>query len=131
MGHGVNGGFAKYVVVRSDQAYQIPKELSLDEAALCEPFAAAVQAVSQQTSVRLGDIALISGPGPMGLLCLKILLAEGIKTIVAGTHEDKLRLEKARSLGAAAVVNVTELDLSAVVAEETGATGVDVAFECV
>ena len=130
MGHGVNGAFAKYAVVRGDQAYEIPPGLSLAEAALCEPFAAAVQAVLQQTNVRLGDIALISGPGPIGLLCLKILLAEGIKTIVAGTHEDTLRLEKARSFGAAAVVDVSERDLSAVVAEETGGTGVDVAFEC-
>jgi L-iditol 2-dehydrogenase len=130
MGHGVNGAFAKYVVVRSDQAYEIPTGLSLAEAALCEPFAAAVQAVLQQTNVRLGDVALISGPGPIGLLCLKLLLAEGIKTIVAGSSEDKLRLEKAQSLGAAAVVNVNEIDLSTVVAEETRGNGIDVAFEC-
>src|ERR687887_783919 len=63
MGHGINGAFARYVVVRKDQAYKIPQGLSLTEAALCEPFAAAVQAVTELTDVRLGDVALISGPG--------------------------------------------------------------------
>src|SRR6266496_3374688 len=83
MGHGINGAFAKYAVVRKDQAYKVPQHLTLAEAALSEPFAAAVQAVTEITNVRLGDVVLISGPGPMGLLCLKLLVAEGIKTIVA------------------------------------------------
>ena len=130
MGHGINGAFARYAVVRKDQAYKIPQGVSLAEAALCEPFAAAVQAVTELTNVRLGDIALISGPGPIGLLCLKILIAEGIKTIVAGTDEDALRLETARRIGASIVVNVGRQDLSTVIAEETQGAGVDVAFEC-
>jgi len=37
MGHGVNGGFARYVVLRPDQLYFVPKELSLEEAAISEP----------------------------------------------------------------------------------------------
>ena len=74
MGHGVNGAFTRYVVVRPDQVYRIPAGLTLEEAALCEPFAAAVQAVTEVTQVRIGDTALISGPGPIGLLCLKLLV---------------------------------------------------------
>ena len=42
MGHGVNGGFTQYIVVRPDQLYRIPDGFSLDEAAMSEPFAAAV-----------------------------------------------------------------------------------------
>jgi L-iditol 2-dehydrogenase len=130
MGHGVNGAFARYAVVRKDQAYKIPDGLSLVECALCEPFAAALQAVTEVTSVRIGDVALVSGPGPIGLMCLKILAAEGIKTIVAGTTQDALRLESAKSMGATVVVNVTEQNLIDVVLAETGGAGVDVAFEC-
>jgi len=130
MGHGINGAFAQYAVVRKDQAYKLPQDLTLAEAALSEPFAAAVQAVTEITNVRLGDIVLISGPGPMGLLCLKLLVAEGIKTIVAGTSEDSLRLETARRIGASIVVDTSRQDLSAIVAEETRGAGVDVAFEC-
>ncbi len=130
MGHGINGAFAKYAVVRKDQAYKVPQHLTLAEAALSEPFAAAVQAVTEITNVRLGDVVLISGPGPMGLLCLKLLVAEGIKTIVAGTSEDSLRLKSAQRVGASIIVDTSRQDLAKIVAEETRGSGVDVAFEC-
>ena len=78
MGHGVNGAFARYAVVRQDQAYKIPEGFDMAESAVSEPFAAAVQAVEELTQVRLGDIALVSGPGPIGLLCLKLPAAVGI-----------------------------------------------------
>jgi L-iditol 2-dehydrogenase len=130
MGHGVNGAFARYAVVRPDQIYRLPEGFGLDEAALSEPFAAAVQAVGELTQVRIGDTALISGPGPIGLLCLKLLVAEGIQTIVAGAPGDTARLAAARSIGAAAIVNVGECNLLEVVKEQTGGMGVDVAFEC-
>ncbi|MCL5744198.1 MAG: alcohol dehydrogenase catalytic domain-containing protein [Acidobacteria bacterium] len=130
MGHGVNGAFTRDVVVRPDQVYRIPKGFALEEAALSEPFAAAVQAVTEVTRVRIGETALISGPGPIGLLCLKLLVAEGVKTIVAGAAGDAVRLESARAIGAAATVNVGERSLVEAVREETGGTGVDVALEC-
>lgn len=130
MGHGVNGALTEYVVMRPDQLYRVPDSFSLEEAALSEPFAAAVQAVVEITKVRLGETALISGPGPIGLLCLKLLVAEGIKTIVAGTNGDDKRLEAAKRIGAAAVVNVSEINLAEMVREETHGVGVDVSFEC-
>ena len=130
MGHGVNGGFARYVVVRPDQLYRVPDDFTLEEAALSEPFAAAVQAVTEITRVRIGETALISGPGPIGLLCLKLLVAEGVKTIVAGAAGDDQRLDAARRIGAAVVVNTATTNLSDVVLEETQGVGVHVAMEC-
>ena len=130
MGHGVNGGFARYVVVRPDQLYRVPDDFTLEEAALSEPFAAAVQAVTEITKVRIGETALISGPGPIGLLCLKLLVAEGVRTIVAGAAGDDQRLEAARRIGAAVVVNTATTNLGEVVLEETEGVGVHVAMEC-
>ncbi len=130
MGHGVNGGFTRFIVARPDQLYRIPEGFSLDEAAMSEPFAAAVQAVTEVTRIRIGDVALVSGPGPIGLLCLKLLAAEGVKTIVAGAAGDGARLDAARSIGAAVVVNTAEQDLAEVVRAETGGAGVDAALEC-
>ena len=130
MGHGVNGAFTRYVVVRPDQLYRVPDNFSLAEAAISEPFAAVVQAVTELTPVRIGETALVSGPGPIGLLAVKLLVAEGIKTIVAGAPGDGERLEAAKRFGAAAIVNVGERKLSEAVLEETGGVGADVAFEC-
>ena len=130
MGHGVNGAFTRYVVMRPDQLYRIPENFSLDEAAMSEPFAAVVQAVTEIAKVRVGESALVSGPGPMGLLCLKLLVAEGIKTIVAGAGADQERLSAALRIGAAAVINVGQQNLNEAIREHTGGVGVDVAFEC-
>lgn len=129
MGHGVHGAFAPYVCVRPDQCYRLPPGVSMEEGALVEPLAAAVHAVAERAVCRLGDSVLLSGPGPIGMLCLKLLLAQGLKVIVAGTSADKERLEKVRGWGVARTVVVDQEDLSAVVAEETGGAGVDLAFE--
>lgn len=130
MGHGVNGAFARYVVLRPDQLYQIPSNFSMEEAAMSEPFAAAVQAVTEISRVRLGDTAMISGPGPIGLLCLKLLVAQGVKTIVVGAPGDDARLDAALSYGASAVVNLGAQTLKEAIDEHTGGVGIDVAFEC-
>jgi L-iditol 2-dehydrogenase len=84
MGHGVNGAFTRYAVVREDQVYRLPEGFTFEEAALTEPFAAATHAVCEVTQPQAGDIVLLSGPGPIGLMCLKLLVAMGIHTIVAG-----------------------------------------------
>lgn len=130
MGHGVNGAFARYVVAREDQLFRLPDGLPTEQGALVEPFAAAVHAVCEIGDPRPGDVALVSGPGPMGLLCVKLLAAQGIRTIVAGVSADRLRLEKASELGAARTVDVETEDLQGVIRREGDGFGVDIAFEC-
>lgn len=130
MGHGVNGAFARYVVVRPDQLYRVPDHFTMEEAAISEPFAVAVQAVTEVTQAGIGETALVSGPGPIGLLCLKLLVAEGVRTIVVGASGDDLRLAAAREIGAALTVNTAEHDLGEAIREATGGAGVDVALEC-
>jgi L-iditol 2-dehydrogenase len=129
MGHGVNGAFTRYACVRPDQLFRLDDALPEEEGALVEPLAASVHAVAEMTTVRPGDVALVSGPGPIGILCLLVLLHEGIRTIVAGTSADAARLALAKQLGAARVIDVERENLAEIVREETAGTGVDVAFE--
>jgi L-iditol 2-dehydrogenase len=129
MGHGVHGSFTRFVVVREDQVYHLPPNVPLEDGALTEPFACAVQAVEELGEIRLGDTVLISGPGPIGLLCL-LLLRGRAKTIVAGTATDAMRLELAGRLGAEVLADVSREDLLSVVERETCGRGVDVAMEC-
>ena len=129
MGHGVNGAFARYVCARPEQLFRVPDHVPEEEGALVEPLAAAVHAVAEMTEVRPGDLALVSGPGPIGLLCLLILVHQGVRTMVAGTTADGGRLELARRFGAIRAIDVQREDLAAVVAAESDGQGVDVAFE--
>ncbi len=130
MGHGVNGAFTKFATVRPDQLYKIPSGISMKEAALVEPLAAAVHAVCDVAKFKFGDVVLMSGPGPIGLLCAKLLISQGVKTIVAGTSDDDIRLTLAKQYGAARIVKVDQEDLMAVIEEETNGVGVNLAIEC-
>lgn len=130
MGHGVNGAFTKYVSVRPDQLFKIPEALSMDGAALVEPLAAAMHAVGDIGKVKPGDVVLVSGPGPIGLLCVKILAMRGVKIIVAGTSGDIFRLDLAIQFGASRTIKADLENVIDVINEETSGEGVDVAFEC-
>jgi len=130
MGSGVNGGFTRYAVVREDMAYVVPDHVSLEEAALTEPLACAVKAIEELTDIRAGDTVLLSGPGPIGLICLALLAMKGCRILVAGTDADAARLDIARSMGADVVANVSRENLAELVARETNGRGVDVAVEC-
>ena len=129
MGHGVDGAFARYVCVRPDQMFRIDSHLPDDEGALVEPLAVAVHAVAEITEVRPGDVALISGPGPIGVLCLLVLAHQGIKTLVAGKAADVPRLDLARRCGASRVIDVDRENLAEIIRAETDGRGLDVAFE--
>jgi L-iditol 2-dehydrogenase len=129
MGHGVHGAFARYACVRPDQLFRLDDALAEEEGALVEPLAAAVHAVAEMTSIRPADVALVSGPGPIGLLCLLVLVHQGVRTFVAGTAADAGRLALAQQLGATRVIDVDHENLVEVVRHETGGAGVDVAFE--
>ena len=131
MGHGVNGAFTRYVVVRPDQLFRLPagsaaRRRGRVRALRCR----SPRRLRSHPTHGLAIVALISGPGPIGLLCLKLLAAEGIKTIVAGTEADLWRLGLAKRIGACAVVNVDREDLQSIVRERTGGLGADVVMEC-
>ena len=129
IGSGVDGAMAEYIIVPAHLAFKIPDEVSLDEAALCEPLACVVRSVIERASVKASDYVLVSGPGPIGILVLQVALAHGAKVVMAGTSQDRKRLELASKLGAVVTVVVDEEDPAVVMAKITGGRGFDVAFE--
>jgi L-iditol 2-dehydrogenase len=129
MGHGTNGGFTKFVVAREDMLYKIPAAMSLKEAAISEAFASSVQAVEEVASLTAGDTILITGPGPIGLMCLLLTSARRLRTYVAGTTSDTERLKIAEELGAICIRSDAD-DLKERIFRETNGRGVDAVFEC-
>ena len=80
--------------------------------------------------ITAGDVAVIAGPGAIGLLTLQVVRAAGATAIVLGTAADQRRLELARELGAARAIDVSAEDAGPIVAELTGGWGADVGLEC-
>jgi alcohol dehydrogenase/L-iditol 2-dehydrogenase len=115
-GYGVNGAMADYVKVPARCLHAVPDSLPFDLACLAEPHAVAYNAMCVNATIRPGDLAVVLGPGPIGLLCARMAaLAGAYPLVVAGLTNDRARLETARALGATHVVDVQKEDLAAVV----------------
>lgn len=131
IGSGVNGGFTNYVVVPAKNIHRLPENVDYEAGALTEPLACVVHAVTTTPTVSPGDVAVIAGPGAIGLLTLQVVKAAGATVIVLGTDKDDHRLALAKQLGADHTVNVQQEDGKALVESLTeGGFGADVVYEC-
>ncbi len=128
-GYGVDGGFAEFVAVRDTALHRLPDHVSFREAALSEPLAVAVHAVTECATVKPGQTVLVAGPGPIGLTVLQVARAEGAVVVISGTDKDEARLETATRMGGHSV-RVDMRSLPDSLRELTAGEGVDLAFEC-
>ena len=76
-GWGIDGAFARYLVMPEHLLHKIPDSLSYEEAAVIEPAANAIQDVLERAKVYANDSVVIFGPGPIGLLSLMAARAAG------------------------------------------------------
>jgi alcohol dehydrogenase/L-iditol 2-dehydrogenase len=125
-GYGVDGAMAAYVKVPARCLHHVPDTLSFDLACLTEPHAVAYHAMCVNACIRPGDVVVVLGPGPIGLLCTRMAaLAGAHPLIVAGLDIDRQRLETAKALGATHTVNVQHEDLETAV-RDLASLGADV-----
>jgi L-iditol 2-dehydrogenase len=93
------GGIAEAVAAPWRLLHKLPSGLAAEQAALVEPTTVAVHAVMLQPP-RPGDVVLVTGPGPIGLLAGLVARAGGARVLVAGTPADAAtRLPTAARLG--------------------------------
>lgn len=129
-GYMIDGAFAEFLCIREERCHRLPDTVSFRQAALGEPLAVAVHAVIERSTIYPGDVALISGPGCVGLLTMLVAKLTGARVIVAGIGKDERRLALARELGADFVVDASQEDISEIVQKVSGGAGADVVYEC-
>lgn len=130
LGSGIHGGFARYCGVRQEILFKLPDDLDMEAGALCEPFACAFQAVVELTEILPSEVVVVSGPGPIGLMCMMLARAHGARVVVLGTSADGKRMALARQLGADEVVDVETMKVREVIDDLTHGLGADVVLEC-
>jgi L-iditol 2-dehydrogenase len=123
---GWRGAFCRFKAVSADNLLRIPDSLASRAAALTEPTAIALHAV------RLGDVGpddrvLVTGAGPVGLLIVAVLRAQGVADITV-SEPSAGRRRQALAVGATRTVTPDTLEEPAmgVTVREPFA----VAFEC-
>ena len=128
LGSGVNGAFARYVAVPERLLHKIPDRLSFDEAAMVQPCADIVNAVTRNADVYPGDTVVVLGPGPMGLLTTQVAKASGAGKVIQTGHRG-IRLDIAKEVGADETIAIGEEDPVEKVLAMTDGLGADVVFE--
>ncbi len=117
---GGGGGLSEKIVVERRWVHPIGA-FPLDQAALIEPLSVGHHAFTR-SGAKSGDVALVGGAGPIGLLLAAVLKAEGLTVIVSELSE--ARKAKARSTGVADhVLDPSTQDLVTEVRSSPAASG--------
>ena len=117
-----HGGFAPRIAVDATRLVRVEGALTDDEAALVEPTTVALHAVLRSRP-RPGEVVVVQGCGPIGLLTLQCALALGASSVVA-VEPAQGRRELARALGADDAITPDEASA------RFGRHGADLVFEC-
>ncbi len=102
----VQGAFRSLLRCDAVQCVPVAPGVPLQLAALAEPFAVGLHAVSRAGSL-LGKRVLVSGCGPIGVLALAAARVHGAAEVVATDVVDE-PLAVARALGASSTINVAK-----------------------
>lgn len=129
IGINLDGAFAEYMRVPAEAVRQgnvIPIEEDRDPAvaALIEPLACVLRG-QNAINVRSGDVAVIMGAGPIGVLHMLLAKARGAAKVIVSEPVEQRR-QQALELGATLVVDPINEDLAAVVKQASGGRGADV-----
>lgn len=123
------GGFSQYVRVMDwiveGGVEKIPEGVSFDEASFVEPVNTCLKAI-ENSGAAAGDVVLVMGQGPIGLLFTMILVQRGC--VVVGTDTIATRLTLSKQCGATLAVDPRSADVAAELKSLTGGRGADLVF---
>lgn len=122
-----DGGWQEYYKAPERQWHKIPDWVSWTEAACVEPYTIGAQ-VCAQAKVQAGDVVLIHGGGPIGLICGDTAKHFGATVIVSELMPGRLKL--AKQMGLDYAVDPRQTNLKQLVSELTGGEGVNVILDC-
>jgi NADPH:quinone reductase-like Zn-dependent oxidoreductase len=129
IGEQPDGTHCELIALPAKQVFPLDAALSFEQAAAFPlVYETAYRMLVTKAGLREGEWVLIWGiGGGVATAAFEIARALGARTIVTSSSDAKL--ERARELGADAVVNHATGDVSAAVKEATGGEGVDVVVE--
>jgi D-xylulose reductase len=124
----IHGCLAPEIVHPAAYTYPLPDHVTYGEGAMVEPFAIGMQA-ALRAGIRPGDVAAVSGAGPIGMMVALAALAGGCsRVLIADLAQPKLDIIAAYP--GVTAVNVTKTAFADAIGEASGGWGADVVFEC-
>jgi D-xylulose reductase len=124
----VHGVLRPSVVHPAAFTFKLPDNVSYAEGAMVEPLAVGMHAAAK-ARIKPGDIAVVMGAGPIGMVTALAALAGGCSQVIMSDVQQP-KLDLAATLGPITPVNVAQENLSAVAQQMTDGWGADIVFEC-
>jgi len=124
----VHGVLRPTVVHPAAFTFKLPDNVSFAEGAMVEPLAVGMHAATK-ARIKPGDLAIVMGAGPIGMVTALAALAGGCSQVVM-TDVQQPKLDLAATLGPIRPVNVTKENLKEVIDQMTDGWGADIVFEC-
>jgi len=124
-----DGGFAQYVAIPAQAVEEgcvmhIPEGISFEEAALIDPASCAINA-AELSQIKVGDVVVVIGAGPLGCLNVEVSRVFGAKKIIL-VQRSLSRLKEAEFTAADVYISPLKEDIVERVMKETKARGADV-----
>ncbi len=129
LGISMDGAFTEYMLIpanfiRQGNVFVVPDNVSYEEAAILEAFSCCYNG-SLACHIEPGDVVLIIGGGPIGVMHLWLARLSGARGVIVSQRSAQRRA-LLHDFGADVVVNPLEEDLAAVVYEASQGQGADV-----
>lgn len=127
-GYEYDGAFAEYVripkvAVDAGNVFNVSGEVPFEYIALAEPIACCING-QRNSPIKLGDVVVIIGAGPIGLIHMLLAKASGARTVIV-SEPNELRRNLAKELGADIVVDPRVEKINEIVIDHTKGIGAD------
>ena len=124
----LDGGFTQFVKAPQLALHPIRNDVPLKEAVWGE-LLSCVLGSSDRIRIQPGEIAVVIGAGPAGMMHAMLFDAAGAEVILVDVANERLNF--ARSVGFTKAINAKETDLGAYIAEVTSGQGADAVVDAV
>lgn len=114
-----DGCFAQYLTMPLNVLFEVPENVTDEQAVFVEPLAAACE-ITEQLHIKPIDRVVVLGDGKLGLTTALTLHAQGLDVTLIGKHQNKLDIAKAQGVRVQLLQELAVTNSYDVVVEATG-----------
>lgn len=114
-----DGCFAEYFTMPVNVLFEVPENVSDEQAVFVEPLAAALE-INEQLHIKPMDRIIVLGDGKLGLTTALALNAQNLNVLLVGKHQNKLGIAKAQGVKTCLLADLKQEKIYDIVVEATG-----------
>lgn len=114
-----DGCFAQYLTMPLNVLFEVPENVTDEQAVFVEPLAAACE-ITEQLHIKPIDKVVVLGDGKLGLTTALTLHAQGLNVTLIGKHQNKLDIAKNQGVKTGLLQELEITNSYDVVVEATG-----------